>query len=53
MFGINPAQQAALEDFSELSGVCMDDLIFEALQDFLECAVAARTEDLAERTARA
>jgi hypothetical protein len=50
---INPLQLAALTDYSELSGNSIDSLIFEALQDFLECAVSTRTEDLAERTAQA
>jgi hypothetical protein len=40
-------------DFEELTGVPAEDTIHEALDDYAECCLSARVEELAERTGSA
>lgn len=50
---IDPQQYKELSEYSQLSGTPVDDLVYEALYEFIECAISARTEALARKTAQA
>jgi hypothetical protein len=50
---ISDKQAADLEQYSNLSGIPIDKLVAEALDDFIECCVSSRTECIARKTASA
>ncbi|MGA8618891.1 MAG: ribbon-helix-helix domain-containing protein [Candidatus Sulfotelmatobacter sp.] len=46
---VNTAQYDELKDYSNLSGIPVEQLLEEALEDYLECVVSSRTEALMEK----
>ena len=49
---IEEDQLKALQDYEKFAGVSIDDLVKEALEDFIECSLSVRMETLAERSAQ-
>jgi len=43
----------SFKEFSELTGIPVEDLLAEALEDYIECSISSRTESIAERAASA
>ena len=50
---ISDEQARELQQYSDLSGVAIDQLVAEALGDFIECAITSRTECLTRKTGSA
>ncbi len=49
---ISKEQMTSLTEYSEVSGVAIDDLVEEAVADFIEAALSSRMEALAEKAAQ-
>jgi len=50
---ISDKQAADLEQYSNLSGVSIDQLLFEAVDEYVECVISSRTESLERKMASA
>ena len=50
---ISEAQAQELETYSGVSGVPIEELIAEAVDEYLECVVSSRSEALADGAAEA
>lgn len=50
---LKKSHHQSLVEFSALSGVPIEALLDEAIDDFIECCISVRTETIAERAASA
>jgi hypothetical protein len=50
---ISNKQAAHLEQYSNISGVSIEKLLYEACSDYIECVISSRSEALARKSASA